>query len=95
MVWWNGYIREMDTTKPVCLGTGLYQWKDIAPFSPNAEREVTHTWWLVRRFVAWAAKIPDDCLPPIQIGESIKKENLSILKNVFWDGSLKNQMENI
>lgn len=95
MVWWNGHIEEMDMTQPVRLGTGLYRWKDIAPLSPNAEAEVTHTWWMIRRFVAWTAKIPDDCLPPIQKGERIGKEHKDIVKNIFWDGSLKNQMENI
>jgi glutamine amidotransferase-like uncharacterized protein len=95
MVWWDGHITEMENTKRTCLGTGLYKWKDIAPLSQNAEDELTFTWWLVRRFVAWAAKVPDNHLPPIQKGGTVDKENSMIFKNVFWDGSLKNQMENI
>ena len=95
MVWWNGHITEMKNTNFTCLGTGLYKWEDIAPLSQNAKDELTHTWWMVRRFVAWAAKVPDDHLPPIQKDELIEKDKSILLKNVFWDGSLLNQMENI
>jgi hypothetical protein len=94
MVWWNGHITETKNTDFTCLGTGLYQWKAIDPLSQNAHTELTYTWWMVRRFVAWAAKIPDDQLPPIKKDDSIKDNSL-LLKNVFWDGNLNNQMENI
>jgi hypothetical protein len=92
MVWRDGHIIEM---KSPCVGTGLYKWEDITPLSKNASSELTHTWWMVRRFVAWAAKVPDDHLPPIQKSELNKNEESLLLKNVFWDGSLLNQMENI
>jgi putative intracellular protease/amidase len=95
MIWWNGHITEMKKTNFTCLGTGLYKWEDIAPLSQNAKDELTHTWWMVRRFVAWAAKVPDDHLPPIQNDEFTEKDKSMLLKNVFWDGSLLNQMENI
>lgn len=95
MVWWNGHITEMKKTNFTCLGTGLYKWEDIAPLSQNAKDELTHTWWMVRRFVAWAAKVPDDHLPPIQNDELTEEDESIPLKNVFWDGSLLNQMENI
>jgi glutamine amidotransferase-like uncharacterized protein len=95
MIWWNGHITEMKNEPTPCLGTGLYRWQGIKPLSKNAENELTYTWWLVRRFVAWAAKVPDDHLPPIQRGEITKKEKSMLLKNIFWDGSLTNQMENI
>lgn len=95
MVWWNGHITEMKNTNFTCLGTGLYKWEDIAPMSQNAKDELTHTWWMVRRFVAWAAKVQDDHLPPIQKEELMEKDKSILLKNVFWDGTLLNQMENI
>jgi hypothetical protein len=38
---------------------------------------------------------PDDQLPPVQRGEIMKEKNSIILKNVFWYGTLLNQMENI
>jgi glutamine amidotransferase-like uncharacterized protein len=95
MIWWNGHITEMKKTNFTCLSTGLYKWEDIAPLSQNAKDELTHTWWIVRRFVAWAAKVPDDHLPPIQNDELTEKDKSMLLKNVFWDGSLLNQMENI
>jgi hypothetical protein len=94
MVWWNGHITEVKNKDFTCLGTGLYQWKDIASLSKNASAELTHTWWMVRRFVAWSAKVPDDHLPPIQKDELLDEKSI-LLKNVFWDGSLRNAMENI
>jgi len=95
MVWWNGHITEMKKTDFTCIGTGLYKWEDIEPFSQNAEDELTHTWWMVRRFVAWAAKVPDTHLPPIQKEKLTDNDKSLLLKNVFWDGTLRNQMENI
>jgi putative intracellular protease/amidase len=94
MVWWNGHITEAKDKDLTCLGTGLYRWEAIDSLSRNAHTELTYTWWMVRRFVAWAAKIPDDQLPPIKKDDSIK-DNSILLKNVFWDGNLHNQMENI
>ena len=95
MIWWEGHPVEMNNIGFNCLGAGLHKWEDIAPLSKNAKKELTHTWWMVRRFVAWAAKIPDENLPPIN-EEEIKEKELSIIsENIFWDGSLFNQMKNI
>jgi hypothetical protein len=95
MVWWNGHITEMKSIKPNSLGMGLHKWEGITPLSKNAINELTHTWWMVRRFVAWAAKIPDDHLPPFQEEEITKDIESLVDMNVFWDGSLFNQMKNI
>ena len=94
LVWWGGRIKEMTEESSHCLGQGLYQWQEIQPLSTNASSELPHTWWMVRRFVAWAAKVPDDALPPIQ-KEQLDETAAGLLKNVFWDGSLHNQMLNI
>ncbi|PNX45340.1 MAG: hypothetical protein BV459_08710, partial [Thermoplasmata archaeon M11B2D] len=94
LVWWHGHIQEMENKPCTCLGEGLYQWKEIAPLSVDASVELTYTWWVVRRFVAWAAKVPDNHLPPID-KEEHRRETSVLSHNVFWDGSLRNQMENI
>ena len=95
MIWWNGHIEEMRDSKFNCIATGFHRWKDITPLSKDSIDELTHTWWMVRRFVAWAAKVPDEHLPSIEKKE-INKEGKSILsKNIFWDGTLINQMNNI
>jgi hypothetical protein len=39
--------------------------------------------------------VPDDQLPPIQKEELMEKDKSILSKNVFWDGTLLNQMENI
>jgi putative intracellular protease/amidase len=94
MIWWGGHITDDINNQSTCLGIGLHKWKDIATLSKYAHKELTHTWWMVRRFVAWVAKVQDDHLPPIQKEEFIDEKSV-LLKNVFWDGSMQNQMENI
>ncbi|HWR63554.1 MAG TPA: hypothetical protein VN365_04030 [Candidatus Thermoplasmatota archaeon] len=94
MVWRDGRITERKSEDFLCLGTGLYQWKDISSLSKDASDELTHTWWMVRRFVAWAAKVPDSDLPPIE-KVILTKEQSFLIKDLFWDGSLQNQMDNI
>ncbi len=95
MIWWDGKIIERKSEKFPCLGNGLYQWEDISPLSKDFSKELTHTWWMVRRFVAWAAKVQDTNLPPIEKITLTKEQKTSLTKNVLWDGSLKNQMDNI
>jgi len=94
MIWWGGHIKERTSERFPCLGQGLYQWEDIPPLSKDFSKEITHTWWMVRRFVAWTAKVQDTHLPPIEKG-TLKKDQASLSKNNLWDGSLKNQMDNI
>ena len=95
MVWWDGHIEEIDDTGFNCLATGFHRWKNIAALSKNVEDESTHTWWVVRRITAWAAKISDDHLPPICKGKITEEEKSILNENIFWDGSLINQMKNI
>ncbi len=95
MVWWNGHIKERQDSEFPCLGTGLYQWEDIAPMSKTGVQELTYAWWMVRRFVAWAAKVPDDHLPPRHEEQLSEKEYAVLVKDIFWDGTLLGQMNNI
>lgn len=94
MIWWDGQIEEVDDSGFNCLANGLHRWKSISPLSKTVEDEFTYTWWIVRRFVAWAAKVPDKHMPPID-KRQITKEGRSILSGIFYDGSLINQMKNI
>jgi hypothetical protein len=57
--------------------------------------EFTYTWWVVRRFVAWAAKIPDDHMPPIEPGKINQEAKEIISRNILWDETLLDQMDNI
>ena len=95
MIWWDGHIEDVDDSKFNCLGKGLYQWKNIKPLSKTLQTELTYTWWIVRRFAAWAAKIPDKHMPPIEKGEINDKAKEIIKNNIYWDGTLINQMKNI
>jgi len=95
MIWWGGYIEEMKNKNFNCLGSGLHKWKNINKLSKNVKNELTHTWWMVRRFTAWAAKVPYDNLPPIEGNEITEKEESIISNNIIWDGNFLNQMKNI
>ena len=95
MIWWNGFIEEMKETGDNCLAEGFHRWRDIAPLSKSAIEEITYTWWVVRRIVAWAAKIPDEHMPPIEKWRYDEDRAKKLYENIFWDGSLRNQMKNI
>jgi glutamine amidotransferase-like uncharacterized protein len=94
MIWYNGSIKEING-KVDGIGYGFHKWNEINKLSKDLIDEFTHTWWIVRRLSAWAAKIPDDQLPPIEKGIINNKAKKILSENVFWDGTLKNQMFNI
>ena len=91
MIWHRGRIKESDDLSFNCLAKGLHQWFDINDLSQNASDEITHTWWMIRRFVAWAAKVPDGHMPPIEKGG--KTEN--ILHGIIFDGNPISQIKSI
>lgn len=95
MIWNGGYIDEDDDTSFNCIGSGFHQWKSIQNFSKSGLKELTNTWWVVRRSVAWAAKVTADDLPPIydyvQLNDDVKR----LVGENFWDGTEKSKMENI
>ena len=95
MIWWDAHIEEIEETKDACIATGLHRWKNIRPISKKPEEDITHTWWIVRRIVAWTGKISDKDLPPIE--KSVLNDEIKeiIKENIFWDGTLKNQIINI
>ncbi|UCF50376.1 MAG: hypothetical protein JSU91_02530 [Thermoplasmatales archaeon] len=95
MVWRGGHIDEKNDKNFNCLGEGLHQWREIKSFSNNVKDELTHTWWMIRRFTAWVAKVPDNHLPPIEKNDINEKEKTIIKNNIFWDGSFINQIKNI
>jgi hypothetical protein len=94
MIWWGGKIIESNRNHN-CLATGLHKWVDIKPLTKSCVDELTHTWWIVRRLTAWAAKVPDKSLPPIIKTEINDKMRKIISKNILWDGSIIDQMDNI
>jgi glutamine amidotransferase-like uncharacterized protein len=95
MIWRGGHIDQQDPSGYNCIGTGLYKWKNIDKLSNTLENELTYNWWILRRFIAWCAKIPKSELPPIEKGKDGKRAK-EILKNkIYWDGSLLNQIDNI
>jgi hypothetical protein len=95
MVWWSGNIEEVKENNKNCLADGLHQWKNVQPFSKTIDNELTHTWWVVRRSVAWAAKIQNDHLPPIELGKIDEDIKAKLSENIYWDGTLINNMKNI
>jgi hypothetical protein len=94
MVWWGGHIIESNNKKN-SLASGLHRWINIDSLSKTVEKELTHTWWIVRRLVAWAAKVDDDSLPPIICNENKKNIKKIVNENILWDGTIINQIKNI
>jgi hypothetical protein len=94
MIWWDGAIEEVDSNVFHCLATGLHRWRNIRPLSKDVIDEMTHTWWIVRRFVAWAAKVPDNHLPPIEKEKNLEKTK-DLISEIFYDGDILCQMKNI
>ena len=64
-VWSGGHIEEHEDTDYNNLYDGLHYLDDITPFEETLVDEETYDWWIVRREVAWAAKVPDNALPPV------------------------------
>lgn len=95
MIWWAGHIAEKEEQKDSCIGSGFHEWTDIKPLSKTLQDELTYTWWVVRRMTAWAAKVPDDHMPPIEKGEINDKAQEIIKKNIYWDGTLIDIIKNI
>jgi glutamine amidotransferase-like uncharacterized protein len=95
MIWWNGKIEKVGRSDFNCIAKGFHQWKNVSKLSKNAIDEFTHTWWIVRRMAAWAAKVPDNHMPPITKGQ-ITTLGKDILNNeIFWDGTILHQMKDI
>jgi len=95
MIWHGGHIEEVNDNGFNCMAKGFHQWKNISPLSKTFADELTHSWWIVRRMTAWAAKIPDEHMPKI-IKDKINEESKKIIsRNIIWDGSIRNQIENI
>lgn len=95
MIWRGGYIQEVENTDFNCIGFGFHEWKNINSFTDTLQQEFTYNWWILRRLVAWAAKIPNSHLPPIK-DKIHNKQNIQILQNkIFWDNTLLSQMKDI
>jgi glutamine amidotransferase-like uncharacterized protein len=95
MIWWGGHIEQVSIDDFNCIGKGFHCWKNIDKLSSDLYEEITYNWWILRRFVAWAAKIPDEHLPPKEKSKIDIKIKEQLEKKIFWNGSLLNQMEEI
>jgi len=95
MIWQEGQIKEEPEKEFHTIGEGFHRWHDIKPLSRTFVDEFTATWWLVRRFVAWTAKVPNHHLPPREKGILNEEAQKILSENIFWDGTIVNQMKNI
>ena len=95
MIWQDGFIQEVESNGFNCIANGFHRWKNIATLSKDAIAESTHSWWILRRMIAWTAKIPDKHMPPI-IKEQLTEKNKKIISSkIFWNGTISHQMLNI
>jgi len=64
-VWWGGHIVENDTDFDN-IYEAFYHWEYITPEEETSQDEFSYNHGLIRRSIAYAAKINDECLPPIE-----------------------------
>jgi len=64
-LYFGGEIIEIEDTDSNNLYDGLIGWTNYSDPDETEVDERTHFWWVIRRGVAWAAKVPDNDLPPI------------------------------
>ncbi len=61
--WWGGSITEANDTNFNNLWDALHRWVNVTQNNETFENEFNY--WINRRCVSWAAKIPDNDLPPV------------------------------
>jgi len=91
--WTSGQIVEKTGAEFTCIGAGFRRWEGVDSLDLLLNQGVTATWWMVRRFVAWAAKVPQGNLPPVESHPLSDAERAVLLPYVVWDGSLANQFK--
>jgi hypothetical protein len=95
MIWSGGHIEEQNSYEFNCIGMGFHKWIKINKPSKNWHEELTHNWWILRRFVGWVAKIPDEHLPPKSKVKVDKSTEDLINNNIFWDKTLISRLKSI
>ncbi len=71
-VWWGGHIVDYPDTDSNTLYDGFHGWVDTIPPEETIEDEKTYAYWVIRRSIAWGAKIPDNDLPPVYGPSQVK-----------------------
>lgn len=89
--WSQGRIVEQSGEESACIGDGFRRWEGVDAVDVFVNRGLTGTWWMVRRFVAWAGKVPSGRLPPVERRGLSEAERAVLLPYVVWDGSRENQ----
>lgn len=64
-VWWGGHIEETEDDNHNNLFESMYHWVDVTSEDKTLENEFSYNYWIVRRSLAWTAKIPSSDLPPV------------------------------
>jgi len=64
-IFFGGEVIELPDTRSNNLYNGLIGWDNYSDPDETVEDELTYLWWMIRRGVAWAAKLNENDLPPI------------------------------
>jgi hypothetical protein len=65
LTWWGGDLKDVEDTDNNSIYEGFYRLEDAIPFEETIEDEFTYNNCIIRRIIAWEAKIPDNDLPPV------------------------------
>jgi len=64
-IFWGGHLEDANDTGANTLYEGFYYVAGTVPFNQTVEDERTYNYCIIRRVLAWEAKIPDDDLPAV------------------------------
>ncbi len=65
VTWWGGHLEDITDNQTNNLYVGLYRLVGATPMNQTIEDEKTYNYCIIRRCIAWAAKVPDNDLPPV------------------------------
>jgi hypothetical protein len=65
VTWWGGHLQDVADTDKNNLYDGFYKLEGATPLNETLEDESTYNYCIILRSVAWAAKVPDNDLPPV------------------------------
>jgi hypothetical protein len=64
-VWFDGEIEDVFDDYDNNQYEGFYRWKNITHEDETVLDEFSYNHWIIRRSIAWVAKVPDSDLPPV------------------------------
>jgi len=65
LTWWGGCLQDVEDTDANNIYEGFHKLVGATPLDETVEDEMTYNYCIIRRIIAWEAKIPDNDLPSV------------------------------